>query len=290
MWILLAILSDIHGNLEALLAVIEDAKQQGITQFAFLGDIMGYGPNPKEVLAKVQELNPVFCLIGNHEYFIREGQLNYETTIIRAKKDPREKYSSYAKDSLSWTIEQLSRKERTFLANLPKEYYDEENDIMYCHTVYDRSEVKITRTGDLDFPYIKGKNQAGIILNDPDPPSRIYVIGHTHSPLVYTLEEEQDDLFSFEGCRGMFYDDPKITTPEHISISGNEPAIINIGSVGQPRDKDAKACYIIAEAREFRFRRVSYPAEITCEKLIAISKELGNENFAKLGLRLLNGE
>ena len=246
----LAILSDIHGNLEALEAVLSDIADQGISQIYCLGDIVGYGPNPRQCIDRVMNFD--MCILGNHD----QGALF----------DP-EGFSSGAEKALFWTRQQLedpgddpaqNRKRWDFLAELPRNHREDGrlfvhgsarnplNEYVFPEDVYNIR--KLERI----FSLIEGH----------------CFQGHTHVPGVFTTD-------------GRFF------SPEDLGNScalADVRLMINVGSVGQPRDHDSRSCYVVVEDQRVHFRRVPYPLEVTVEKIHAIA-EL--DNF--LGDRLREG-
>ncbi len=246
-----AILSDIHSNIEALEAVVDDVLQQGITRIYCLGDIVGYGPDPCECMDRVMEFD--VCVLGNHD----QG----------AMFDP-EGFSRGAERAIFWTRDQLEFSDADtdriaarwdFLGELPRNH--RENGIFYLHGSARNplneyvfpEDVYNARKIEKIFSLIEGH----------------CFQGHTHVPGVFT-----------ERC--------EFVTPEEIDgrfVLGSEKTMINVGSVGQPRDGDCRSCYVVLEDDVVTFRRVEYPLDKTIEKIHAVP-EL--DNF--LGDRLREGQ
>lgn len=243
-----AIISDIHGNLEALQAVLQDISNQDVDEIYCLGDVVGYGPNPCECVDLCMDFE--VCLLGNHD----NGALF----------DP-EGFSAGAEKAIFWTREQLEngdgekgKKRWSFLAKLPRTI--REGDLMFVHgsprsplneyvfpeDVY--NERKMNRI----FGYIQ----------------KYCFQGHTHVPGVFT-----------ERCRYL----APAEIDYHYGLD-DERVMINVGSVGQPRDNDPRSCYVIQEENSIEFRRIEYPCEETRQKIIAIHDL---DDF--LGDRLLEG-
>ncbi len=245
-----AIVSDIHGNLEALEAVLADAQACGVEEIYCLGDIVGYGPNPRECVDRVMGFNAV--VLGNHD--------------LGAIFDP-EGFSSSAEKAIFWTRRQLEipngdpeqvLKRWDFLAELPRTIREER--LIYLHgsvrapiTEYVFPEdVFNTRKLEKLFSMIEG----------------CCFQGHTHVPGVFTEE------FQFK-------------SPPEIAnrlAYRNGKFMVNVGSVGQPRDSDPRACYVIQYDELLEFRRVEYPWQITAGKIAA---EPDLDSF--LGERLREG-
>ena len=243
-----AIISDIHGNLEALQAVLSDIETQGVDEIFCLGDVIGYGPNPRECIDLCKDFG--LCLLGNHD----NGALF----------DP-EGFSSGAERAIFWTRRQLedatdpSASERwDFLAQRPRTH--REDHLMFVHGS-PRSPLNEYVFPEDVFNQRKIERIFGFI-------QQYCFQGHTHVPGVFT------DTFRFY-------------SPHEVSMNydlGDRKAMVNVGSVGQPRDNDPRSCYVLLEDRHIEFRRVEYPLEITRDKILAIA-EL--DDF--LGDRLLEG-
>ncbi|MGI9519942.1 MAG: metallophosphoesterase family protein [Pirellulaceae bacterium] len=226
----LAIISDIHGNVEALRAVLDDITEQNVDQVYCLGDVIGYGPDPCACIDLCLDFG--LCLLGNHD----NGALF----------DP-EGFSSGAERAIFWTREQIEKDDGdnqarwSFLAGLPRTH--REGDLMFVHgsprsplceyvfpeDVY--NERKIQRI----FAFIQ----------------QYCFQGHTHVPGVFT-----------EDCRFM--------SPRDLSGTyrlNQQKVMVNVGSVGQPRDNDSRSCYVILEDREITYRRVEYDWTVTRQKI-----------------------
>jgi predicted phosphodiesterase len=245
-----ALISDIHSNLESLEAVLADIKEQQISEIYCLGDIVGYGPNPRECIDKVMPCQ--VCLLGNHD----QGALF----------DP-EGFNSGAERAIFWTRNQLENsggsadqrhRRWDFLGELPRNHQDGE--LLFVHGSARNPLNEYVFPEDI---YNKRKLEKIFALIQ-----RHAFQGHTHVPGVFT---ESCQFFSPEELDGEY----RLT---------DEKAMINVGSVGQPRDGDARACYVVLEDGLVRFRRVEYPVEQTIEKIYAVP-EL--DNF--LGDRLRDG-
>jgi diadenosine tetraphosphatase ApaH/serine/threonine PP2A family protein phosphatase len=244
-----AIVSDIHGNLEALQAVLADVRAQGITRLFCLGDIVGYGPNPRECIDLCLDFE--VSLLGNHD----NGALF----------DP-DGFSSGAERAIFWTRRQLedrsvleAEKRWEFLARLPRTW--RRDDLLLVHGS-PRSPLNEYVFPEDIYNQRKIERLFGFI-------QKYCFQGHTHVPGVFT-----------ENCR--FYSPREISN--HYQL-GPQKVMINVGSVGQPRDHDPRSCYVVYHGDAVEFRRVEYPAHVTREKILAIS-ELDDFH----GNRLLEGK
>lgn len=245
-----ALISDIHGNLEGLEAVLADIDQQEIAEIYCLGDIIGYGPNPRECIDLVMRCN--ICLLGNHDQ--------------AALFDP-EGFNAGAEKAIFWTRDQLERpgedpeiqaKRWDFLGELPRNH--REDGLLFVHGSPRNPLNEYIFPEDI---YNKRKMEKIFSLVE-----RFCFQGHTHVPGVFT---EQLQFFSPEELGHQFR-------------LGEEKAMFNVGSVGQPRDGNWRACYTTLDNGELQFRRVEYDIETTIRKIHDIA-EL--DNF--LGDRLRDG-
>lgn len=254
-----AIISDIHANAEALRAVLADIDGRGIDRIICLGDIIGYGPDPLECVDLVRE-RCEWSLMGNHDF----GVL-YEPTNF----NPGAQAAAY------WTRAQ----------------FDAEPDDDKRASRYDflgRLRVRVVETApDSDQPilFVHGSPRRPIneyifpddVISDPDKLGSIFrridqfaAVGHTHVPGVFTDEPD-------------FYPPAELTDASY-ELAEGEKAVINVGSVGQPRDGDPRASYAVLHPGRVEFVRVAYEVEKTARRIIETA-ELSNW----LGERLYEG-
>ncbi|MCA9184797.1 MAG: metallophosphoesterase family protein [Pirellulaceae bacterium] len=253
-----AIISDVHGNLDALEAVLEHIQRQNVDEIFCLGDIVGYGPNPRECIDRVMGLTRI--VLGNHDQ--------------AALFDP-EGFSSTAEQAIFWTRRQLELPTHPDDPdNGPERARQEARWNFLCQL------ERTIRDGDYLFVHGSARNPLSEYVFPEDvfnikKMEKIFSLipkycfqGHTHVPGIFT----SDNVFM---------------RPEEV-LSGyqlrDEKVMINVGSVGQPRDGDRRACYVTVDSGLVRFHRVDYAAERTAAKIRAIA-EL--DDF--LGDRLLQG-
>ncbi len=241
-----AIISDIHSNIEALSAVLADIDQRGIKKIYCLGDILGYGPNPLECLDLVMERTEL-CVMGNHDY---AGI--YEPT----------NFNLGAEQAAYWCREMLSaEKDKTLAAR--------RWDFLVNRQMRQRMKLKLDgERVTLDFVHASPRRPINEYIFPDDifsAPSKITsvfenvehicFIGHTHLP-------------------GVFLDEPDFYTPDELGgyypIESFEKAIVNVGSVGQPRDRDPRASYVYIEDNNVNFIRVEYDIEAVTKKIYDI--------------------
>ncbi|MEO0293521.1 MAG: metallophosphoesterase family protein [candidate division WOR-3 bacterium] len=207
------IISDIHGNLEALLSVQKYLESHRVEKVICLGDIVGYGANPRECIKVVKKISQII-LAGNHDFAV------CGKTLI-------EDFNPYAKEAVLWSREVLNEEELIFLGNLPFKY--EEDDTIFVHSSLHRPE-------------------AWRYLFDPVDTYKDFQImekntlfvGHTHVPIIF-----EDDGIKV-----------KMLNSPDLYLSPNNKYIINPGSVGQPRDRDPRASFIIYNSKERNIKRI----------------------------------
>jgi predicted phosphodiesterase len=222
------ILADIHGNLEALQTVFGLYKEESIEDFLCLGDIVGYGANPKECLDIIREMKAV-CVAGNHDW------------AVSGRLDPAY-FNPAAKEAVFWTQKQLSSKDIDFLKNL--ELIFKNDDLILAHGTLSEPE---------HFHYMLSMSQAyeTFCLMDRNT----CFIGHSHCPQIIIQGGEEircSDMLKAEVDSGHKY-------------------IINVGSVGQPRDGNSMAAYCVydTEAHAVEVRRTPYDIKTAQKKILA---------------------
>ena len=246
-----AIISDIHSNLEALKAVLEDIQTRNITEIICLGDIVGYGPDPIECLRIAREEFSV-AIRGNHEEAALTEPRNFNFRAAAAIRWTRERIDKSPPDE--------AKKNLDYVGNLPDQVTD--NGMLLVHG------TPREPTGDYLFPRdARDKIKMEEVFEKIDT---YCFAGHSHIPGVFTQSGS--------------YMHPSEMTMEGIYILDEERALINVGSVGQPRDIDPRACYCTFDGDSVVFRRVIYDYEATMRRIYA-NERLDNS----LGDRLAEG-
>ena len=235
-----AIISDIHGNLEALESVLADIDERDVGRTVCLGDILGYGPNPTECVDLVAQ-RCEWSLLGNHDYGALYEPTNFNAAAEKAAHWTRAQFEAE-------TDKELAAKRWEFLGGLR------------VRTVMD------------DFLCVHGTPRKPIneylfpddAINSPVKMKQIFerieihsMSGHTHLPGIFTSEP---DFYPPEDVDGTF------------NYENEEQIIINPGSVGQPRDKDCRSSYAILDSDTCTvdFYRIEYDIESVCEKIYAV--------------------
>jgi len=225
--------------MEALEVVLKDMEQQGVTEIISVGDVIGYGPNPRECVDVAREQFGI-CIQGNHENALL---VEMETASFNVR----------AKNSIDWTREQFSMLGEDREQNGPRwdwlgtldEYY-EEDDILFVHGTPRDPISEYLYPSDIYQP-----DKLGEIF---EIMGRLCFVGHTHVPGIWTED--------------MIY-----LSPEEVNYHyrfGHKKTIVNVGSVGQPRDGDPRATYVLFDGGGIAYRRLEYPVKKTVLKIRSI--------------------
>jgi diadenosine tetraphosphatase ApaH/serine/threonine PP2A family protein phosphatase len=259
----LVLISDVHANMEALEAVLKDilARFGEGSEIYCLGDVVGYGPNPAECLRKVIKVAKL-CLLGNHD----------SAALI----DPSG-FNDHALKAILWTRDILERvRDSDDLFGYVGELSSKrtEGAVMFVHGSPSSPMSEYVFPDDA----FESRKMERVFGRFP----KICFAGHTHHPGVFTKLDPPDTLQAYRFIRPVEIDSRFVLPP-------NQKAFINVGSVGQPRDEDRRACYATAVFKddgsvEINWIRVEYDFETTAKKVEAIPA-LGE----KLATRLRRG-
>jgi diadenosine tetraphosphatase ApaH/serine/threonine PP2A family protein phosphatase len=236
---MIALISDIHSNIEALEAVTADIADRKIERIFCLGDIVGYGPDPRACLDRVMQCE--MAIMGNHDHAVFMEPAGFNT--------PAETAVFWTRRTLDSEPDEAKRLKRwEFVARMQE--FRETDNVLFVHgsprrpmheyLFPDEAELSMTR-----------------LMEVFDLVQHVCFVGHTHLP-------------------GVFLETYEFMTPAQIGYKytiTDRKAIINVGSVGQPRDMDPRACYATLDGREVRWHRVPYDHKKTAEKILA-TKEL----------------
>jgi len=243
-----AVISDIHANLEALTTVLKDIENRGIETIYCLGDVVGYGPNPKECLDLVMQKTE-WCVLGNHDYAVFYEPTNFNYGAEQASFWTRSVLEAEQAND-------LRSKRWSFIGELP---------------VKRTLKAKLGPTAAvIDFLHASPRRP----INEYIFPDDVYT-----NPLKVRLLFERVKHICFVGhthLPGIFLDEPDFYLPDELGnvypIVEKEKAIINIGSVGQPRDKNKRSSYVYVEDNQIHFVRLDYDIETTAKKIKAIAR------------------
>ncbi len=236
------VISDIHGNLEALETMLKFMRREGVDKYLFLGDIVGYGADPGECIEIVSNL-PGEGVAGNHDW----GVLGLT---------PLEYFNNSAVKAVEWTREVLTDTQLGFLEKLP--LVVEREDFTLVHATLEMPE---------EWRYIYSTYEAHRNIEMMKSP--VCFCGHTHMPIYFV--ENKHITFGKE---------------EIIELQEKHKYLVNVGSVGQPRDNDSRACGVIYDTEKGRIEyiRQEYDISRAQEKIW----KAGLPEF--LGTRLQYGE
>lgn len=225
----IAVISDIHGNMEAFDSVMADIRSHDIDDIICLGDIIGYGPDPETVVRRVRDLE-IKTIMGNHELalFSKKERLMFNATSIKG---------------MTITESLLSRKSKKYLATLPDNWF-----AYNCCFVHgfppDNKNTYLFQKSDEELSSFFQRLEQDLVF-----------LGHTHELSLVSWDGTMLERWSLEN--------------QEVDLV-QEKYIINVGSVGQPRDGDNRAKYVIwdQEKASVEVRFVSYDIQRTVDKIL----------------------
>ncbi len=228
---MIALFADVHANREALTACLADAEQEGAESHVFLGDLVGYGPDPVWVVEQVARMveNGALAVQGNHD---------------AAVYDPAQRLSAVAQAAINWTRPRLAASHTDFLRMLPLDL--NEDDRLYVHA---------SAAAPPDWIYVMGPREA--FQSFRATAQRLIFCGHTHIPA----------LFNESATRLPLHHIPFDSRP--MPLLSQRRWIAVLGAVGQPRDHNPAACYGLFDTTTNRltYRRVPYDVDVTARKI-----------------------
>jgi len=216
------IFSDIHGNLEALNALMKFIQKKKIDHFVCLGDLVGYGASPNETIQKVRNLRPLSIIRGNHDKAVT-GQDSIET------------FNPIAAAAIYWTKKNILKKNAEFLGHVKKGPQVVDERFTICHG----------SPFDEDY-YIFGEFDAAEAFDYLKLP--LCFFGHTHFPFVYAKRDGAVESTFLEG------------NANEVKLEKDVTYLINPGSVGQPRDRNPRVAFAIydSDIHTVKFHRLEY--------------------------------
>lgn len=250
-----AIVSDIHANLPALAAVLDDAQRTGAERLWCLGDIVGYGAHPRQCVELLRE-HSAHIIKGNHEQATIDGPLGFNPLAAAAIRWTRNQFLDEAGEPDETLL---------FLTELPHRIDDPDAVLVHGSPSQPLDEY-LFQQDTLDAT--DARDYAPKLVRSFQLIDRPCFVGHTHVPGVI------DERFAW-------------TAPSDCADgydTDRRPCIVNVGSVGQPRDGDTRASYALFDGTTVTFRRVEYDVE-TAANAIFENEELPD----LLGQRLLEG-
>ncbi|MBI2135555.1 metallophosphoesterase family protein [Candidatus Woesearchaeota archaeon] len=273
-----AIISDIHSNLQAFQAVLQDIAKQGIpdSNIYCCGDIVGYGGNPNQCVQIIKDRD-IKWVLGNHEF-----------AILNPGYAEKAGFNASATAAVNWQITELNEKSKEFLnAQKQENYILVRDDFVIVHSELTKPKEFMYLSEDL---YKKTGINFGILLGDnfnilSKYNKRICFIGHSHMPEIWTIDAnnkmEKGDI-NMQDKKGI------------VDITNAKNVIVNVGSVGQPRDGDTRACYVIYDKENskiaIRYVRVGYNVAAAQQAILSRIPDGYNEVAANyMAERLANG-
>ncbi|HKB10588.1 MAG TPA: metallophosphoesterase family protein [Vicinamibacterales bacterium] len=227
------VLTDIHANLEALETCLAEAAERRYDQTLVLGDLVGYGASPNEVITRVQGLKPVAIVRGNHDK-------------VACGLEQAEGFNAVAKSAARWTLDVLTREYRDWLAALPEGPIVVDDIVEICHgSPFDED------------AYIFDELDAVRALKVST--RLLCLFGHTHYPVTFELSDESLEAVGSTSA-----------AETQVQLRDGCKYLINPGSVGQPRDGDPRAAYSIVDttARRVELFRAMYPIDVAQGRIV----------------------
>jgi predicted phosphodiesterase len=225
-----AIISDIHGNVDALKAVLRDIEKRGVDSIICLGDIVGYYPDP-ELCVRIVKKYVTYSVAGNHDY-AAVGKIDHSN------------FTFFAYVAMEWTKKNISDASREFLSSLPLVL---RMDGMFFTHSSPGSPNDFSR-------YVFPDSEEAIFEAFSSLVHRVNFIGHTHWPSIMLQNDDRIMLHN----------------EQTIEVDDRHYYLINVGSVGQPRNFDPRSCYALYDTGAARISLiyVEYDFTITQKKVI----------------------
>ena len=241
---MIAIFSDIHGNHDALSSVLEDIQRHEVSDIWCLGDIVGYGAEPSQCIETVRET----CsrvVTGNHDR-------------LAVGQEPLSFLSEHVSSGILYARENLTKDQTEWLKALPYGFQNENASVVHASLCHPE-----------EFSYLSTDMEAR--LHFQSQPTPISFVGHTHVPLI-TVED------------GSSIEWKDLRENVVIHLDKNKKCSINVGSVGQPRDENPYACYVLFDnyKNTIQMKRVAYDI-LSAQKKIAEAR-LPQVNAARLSV------
>ncbi len=227
------IVSDMHGNWEAFSAVLEDADPDSFDAALVLGDLVGYGASPNQVVEAVRSLPvPTYVIRGNHDK-------------VAARVEDGAYFNAAALEAAQWTSETLKDENLRYVRELPQGPLEVEPGLVICHG------SPLDEDG-----YVLSSGEASEVFLDHASPVTFF--GHTHIPSLFLFRDGETEISALVGDR--------VT----VELEPEGRYLINPGSVGQPRDRDWRAAYMSydSSSRLVELLRIEYPIESAQRQIV----------------------
>ncbi len=226
------ILGDIHGNLSALETVLRRFEEEGVDRAISVGDVVGYGAAPSECIALLQQIGAV-VVKGNHD-----------AACVNELDDRY--FNNYAREALRWTRTAISEADRDWLRSLPMTVTLEHCQVAHGSLAHAE-----------EFNYVQSTTDADPSLDIME--RNVCFVGHTHVPIVLVRLRDQPDRTAY-------------TFEPEIDLSEVHNCLVNVGSVGQPRDEDPRTAYALfdTELRRVWIKRIEYDIDREAQRIRAV--------------------
>jgi len=282
-----AIMSELHANWEALVAVYKSIlAQREIRNLCILGDVIGYGPNPNEVIKGLKDIEAAgfnlqinmgghdVAVLGDYEFVDLDDPADLERvqreTGLKTREEIRHAFRHKetrryipvrpeAKAALLWTKERLRPESVEFLRTRPEERTEIKPGVVCVHGSARDPVFEYVHDDRFATKSFEAREMDGV---------RLCFVGHTHQPMVWSARI--DDRLSFAG-KVILLSRPTVSQPAHVKFDFTSSYyIVNVGAVGQPRDGDPRSCYVVydSDKEEIDFLRVPYDVERTKAKIL----------------------
>ncbi len=261
-----AILSDIHGNLPALETVLQHMKTQKVDKVVFTGDLVGKGPSSEACVRRLhEEIGDVawrrMCVKGNNDKALHMGSWT--------------KYEEDSRASLEWASKEISKESIKWLSQLSEKPLILDNFLTIIHSTLVDSVGEFTYMYDNDFNIV----ESFLLMQTP-----VCIFGHTHRPVIYSaVPKPPPHIFRFDRIipNETVQPEQSKTAFEQViydygyQIANGKRLLVCAGSIGQPRDGDSRASYLVIDDEEekFYFYRLSYDVEATVDELKKLSEK-----------------
>ena len=262
-----AVLSDIHGNLEALSTVLEKCREVGVDEYISLGDIVGYNANPKECLDLMRSLNLACAVKGNHDEY------------AAGSDNAIEGFNPHARAAVIWTKSHLPQEDRAWLAALPMRQTLKGTLITVVHATLDSPD---------SWGYIFDEHHAADNFSYQFTP--LCFIGHSHVPVGFckkpVIAFSDRMILSLENWESKNVPESQFNKADSITLS-MEPGykyLLNVGSVGQPRNRDPRASFAIYDSDLKTVTRYRLPYDIASAQQKIMAAGLPDRLASRLSL------
>ncbi len=251
-----AILSDIHGNLEAFTTVLNKCRELNVDSYVCLGDVVGYNADPKACLDMVRGLKDIIVVKGNHDEYASNND------------EKMEGFNPHARAAVLWTKDQLTTDDRAWLAELPMRLTIKGSNMTIVHATLDSPDT---------WGYIFDAHHAAD--NFSYQFTQLCFCGHSHVPIAFakkplsmrTDRAIEEVPWAVQASSNGMEVNPEEADFITLKVESGVKYLINIGSIGQPRNRDPRASFAVydTEARELYRYRLPYAIPQTQAKILA---------------------